>query len=406
MSLLNTEELKRQIKEGTFTSLDDITNEFKAILKEVIQTASQEELTSHLGYNKHQTSDNSNSRNGYSDKTINSKYGQFDVSIPRDRESTFEPQLVKKREVLLDGSEDLILSLYTKGMSVRDIQHHLDDLYGYELSTETISNITSKIIEKANEWQSRPLEPIYPIIFMDATVLKIRVDRVVKNIAAYIMLGITLEGKKEIIGIWIGENETSKYWLTVLNDIQKRGIQDVLIFAIDGLNGFDEAIQAVYPKAEIQRCIVHQIRSSLKFVSWKDRKAVAKDLKSVYAAHNEEDAQIALSEFNDIWGKKYPNITASWTTHWNELATFFKYPDSVKKLIYTTNPIESLNAAIKRKTKSKGSFPTIESAFKMLYLSTQEVQEKWNANSLRNWHEIYPQLSIFSVKLCQNIPSD
>lgn len=395
MSLLNTEELKRQIKEGTFTSLDDITNEFKNILKEVIQAASAEELTSHLGYNKHQTSDNSNSRNGYSDKTINSKYGQFDVSIPRDRESTFEPQLVKKREVLLGGSEDLILSLYTKGLSVRDIQHHLDDLYGYELSTETISNITSKIIEKANEWQSRPLEEIYPIIFMDATVLKIRVDRVVKNIAAYIMLGITLEGKKEIIGIWIGENETSKYWLTVLNDIQKRGIQDVLIFAIDGLNGFNEAIQAVYPKAEIQRCIVHQIRSSLKFVAWKDRKAIAKDLKSVYSAHNEEDAQIALTEFNDTWGKKYPNITTSWTTHWNELATFFKYPDSVRTLIYTTNPIESLNASIKRKTKSKGSFPTVESAFKMLYLSTQEVQEKWKANSLRNWHEIYPQLSIF-----------
>ncbi|HHD78364.1 MAG TPA: IS256 family transposase [Epsilonproteobacteria bacterium] len=395
MSLLNTEELKRQIKEGTLTSLDDITDEFKAILKEVIQTASQEELTSHLGYDKHQPSDTSNSRNGYNDKTINSKYGQFDVSIPRDREATFEPQLVKKREVLLDGSEDLILSLYTKGLSVRDIQHHLDDLYGYALSTETISNITSKVIEKANEWQARPLEPIYPIIFMDATVLKIRVDRVVKNIAAYIMLGITLEGKKEIIGIWIGENETSKYWLTVLNDIQKRGIQDVLIFAIDGLNGFNEAIQAVYPKAEIQRCIVHQIRSSLRFVSWKDRKAVAKDLKSVYAAHNEEDAQLALTEFNDIWGKKYPNITTSWTTHWNELATFFKYPDSVRKLIYTTNPIESLNANIKRKTKSKGSFPTIESAFKMLYLATQEVQEKWKANSLRNWYEIYPQLSIF-----------
>ena len=371
------------------------TNEFKAILKEVIQTASQEELTSHLGYDKHQSSDNSNSRNGYNDKTINSKYGQFDVSIPRDREASFEPQLVKKREVLLDGSEDLILSLYTKGMSVRDIQHHLDDLYGYELSTETISNITSKVIEKANEWQSRPLEPMYPIIFMDATVLKIRVDRVVKNIAAYIMLGITIEGKKEIIGIWIGENETSKYWLTVLNDIQKRGIQDVLIFAIDGLNGFNEAIQAVYPKAEIQRCIVHQIRSSLRFVSWKDRKAVAKDLKSVYAAHNEEDAQLALTEFNDIWGKKYPNITTSLATHWNELSTFFKYPDSVRKLIYTTNPIESLNANIKRKTKSKGSFPTIESAFKMLYLATQEVQEKWKANSLRNWPEIYPQLSIF-----------
>ena len=395
MSLINHEELKRQLASGEITSLDDITSEFKNILKEVIQTASEEELTSHLGYDKHQESNSSNARNGYNGKTIKSKYGEFDVSIPRDRDSSFEPQLVKKREILLDGSEDLILSLYTKGMSVRDIQLHLDDLYGYELSTQTISNITEKVVEKANEWQSRPLDAIYPIIFMDATVLKIRVDRVVKNIAAYIMLGISLEGKKEIIGIWIGENETSKYWLTILNDIQKRGVKDVLIFAIDGLNGFKEAIQAVYPKAEIQRCIVHQIRSSLKFVSWKDRKQVAKDLKSVYSAHNEEDAQIALTEFNDIWGKKYPNITVSWQTHWSELSTFFKYPDPVRKLIYTTNPIESLNATIKRKTKTKGSFPTTESAFKMMYLATQEQQNKWNMSSIRNWFEIYPQLCIF-----------
>lgn len=395
MSLINHEELKIQLASGELTSLDDITKEFKNILKEVIQTASQEELTSHLGYDKHQESNTSNSRNGYNEKTIKSKYGQFDVSIPRDRDSSFEPQLVKKREVLLDGSEDLILSLYTKGMSVRDIQLHLDDLYGYELSTQTISNITEKVIEKANEWQSRPLDSIYPIIFMDATVLKIRVDRVVKNIAAYIMLGVTLEGKKEIIGIWIGENETSKYWLTVLNDIQKRGVQDVLIFAIDGLNGFNEAIKAVYPKSEIQRCIVHQIRSSLRFVSWKDRKAAAKDLKSVYTALSEEDGQIALTEFNDSWGKKYPNITISWTNHWNELATFFKYPQSVRTLIYTTNPIESLNATIKRKTKSKGSFPTVESAFKLLYLSIQQQQLKWEASRVRGWSEIYPQLSIF-----------
>ena len=402
MSLINHEELKKQIANGTFTGLDDITNEFKNILKEVIQTASQEELTSHLGYDKHQESTNSNYRNGYNEKTIKSKYGNIDVEIPRDRESTFEPQLVKKREILLNGSEDLIISLYTKGMSVRDIQLHLDDLYGYELSTQTISNITEKVIEKAKEWQIRPLDKIYPIIFMDATVLKIRVDRVVKNIAAYIMLGVTLEGKKEIIGIWIGENETSKYWLTVLNDIQKRGVKDVLIFAIDvlifaidGLNGFAEAISAVYPKAEIQRCIVHQIRSSLKFVSWKDRKSVAKDLKSVYTAYTEEDGQLALTEFNDIWGKKYPNITVSWTNHWAELSTFFKYPDSVRKLIYTTNPIESLNATIKRKTKSKGSFPTEDSAFKVMYLATQEQQNKWNTSSIRNWFEIYPQLSIF-----------
>jgi len=395
MSLINHEELKRQLESGELTSLDDITKEFKNILKEVIQTASEEELNTHLGYEKHQQSKSSNYRNGYNEKSIKSKYGTFDVSIPRDRDSSFEPQLVKKREVLLDGSEDLILSLYTKGMSVRDIQLHLDDLYGYELSTQTISNITEKIMEKANDWQNRPLDKIYPIIFMDATVLKIRVDRVVKNIACYIMLGVTLEGKKEIIGIWIGENETSKYWLTVLNDIKKRGIEDVLIFAIDGLNGFNEAIKAVYPHAEIQRCIVHQIRSSLKFVSWKDRKAIAKDLKSVYSAHNEENAQLALTEFNDIWGDKYPNITVSWQNHWAELSTFFKYPDSVRKLIYTTNPIESLNATIKRKTKSKGSFPTEMAAFKVMYLATQEQQNKWNTSSIRNWCEIYPQLSIF-----------
>ena len=395
MNLLNTDELKRQIANGTFTGLDDITNEFKNILKEVIQTASQEELTEHLGYERNQESDNSNYRNGYNEKTIKSKYGTVDVAIPRDRDATFEPKLVPKREIILNGSEDLIISLYSKGMSARDIQLHLDDLYGYELSEQTISNITEKVIEKANEWQNRPLESIYPIIFMDATVLKIRVDRVVKNIACYIMLGVTLEGKKEIIGIWIGENETSKYWLTVLNDIQRRGVKDVLIFAIDGLNGFNEAIKAVYPKAEIQRCIVHQIRNSLKFVAWKDRKEVAKDLKSVYTALDEETAQLALTEFNDIWGKKYPNITASWTTHWAELSTFFKYPDSVRKLIYTTNPIESLNATIKRKTKSKGSFPTIESAFKVLYMAIYQQQEKWNRTSIRNWSEIYPQLSIF-----------
>ena len=395
MSILNKEELQKKIKEGKGINIEDILDEFKGMLKEVYQTATEVELTDHLGYDKNTKSDNINYRNGYNKKTLKSKYGEIDVAIPRDRESTFEPQLVRKRQTLIEGTEDLILSLYTKGMSVRDIQHHLDDLYGYELSEQTISNITDAIIDKAKEWQARPLDSIYPIIFMDATVLKIRVDRVVKNIAAYIMLGISLEGKKEIIGIWIGENETSKYWLGLLNELKNRGVQDVLIFAIDGLNGFNQAIEAVYPNAEIQRCIVHQIRSSLRYVSWKDRKTVAKDLKTVYTAPTEEDAQLALTEFHDIWGKKYPHITQSWTNNWNELATFFKYPESIKKLIYTTNPIESLNSNIKRKTKSKGSFPTIESAFKMLYLTTQEVQNKWKVNSIRSWPEIYPQLSIF-----------
>ena len=384
MNILNKEELRRQIREGKEISLDGILEEFKSLLRESLQTASEEELTSHLGYEKHQESENTNYRNGHSKKSLKTKYGQIDVAIPRDREGTFEPKLVPKRERILKGSEELILSLYAKGMSVSDISSHLDDLYGYQLSEQTISNITEAIMDKAKDWQNRPLEAIYPIVFMDATVLKIRVDRVVKNIAAYIMLGITLEGKKEILGIWIGENETSKYWLTLLNELKNRGVEDILIFAIDGLNGFNQAIQAVYPKAEIQRCIVHQIRSSLKFVSWKDRKAVAKDLKTIYSAATEEDAQLALTEFNDIWGQKYPHILQSWLNNWNELSTFFKYPKSIQTLIYTTNPIESLNANIKRKTNSKGSFPTIDSAFKMLYMSTQEVQIKWERTSLRN----------------------
>lgn len=401
MNILNKEELRKQIREGKEISLDGILEEFKSLLRESLQTASEEELTSHLGYEKHQESENTNYRNGHSKKSLKTKYGQIDVAIPRDREGTFEPKLVPKRERILKGSEELILSLYAKGMSVADISTHLDDLYGYQLSEQTISNITEAIMDKAKEWQNRPLEAIYPIVFMDATVLKIRVDRVVKNIAAYIMLGITLEGKKEILGIWIGENETSKYWLTLLNELKNRGVEDILIFAIDGLNGFNQAIQAVYPKSEIQRCIVHQIRSSLKFVSWKDRKAVAKDLKTIYTAKTEEDAQLALTEFNDIWGSKYPHILQSWLNNWNELATFFKYPKSIQTLIYTTNPIESLNANIKRKTNSKGSFPTIDSAFKMLYMSTQEVQAKWERTSMRNWSEIYPQLCIFFSEIME-----
>ena len=401
MNILNKEELRRQIREGKEISLDGILEEFKSLLRESLQAASEEELTSHLGYEKHQESENTNYRNGHSKKSLKTKYGQIDVAIPRDREGTFEPKLVPKRERILKGSEDLILSLYAKGMSVSDISSHLDDLYGYQLSEQTISNITEAIMDKAKDWQNRPLEAIYPIVFMDATVLKIRVDRVVKNIAAYIMLGITLEGKKEILGIWIGENETSKYWLTLLNELKNRGVEDILIFAIDGLNGFNQAIQAVYPKAEIQRCIVHQIRSSLKFVSWKDRKAVAKDLKTIYSAATEEDAQLALTEFNDIWGQKYPHILQSWLNNWNELSTFFKYPKSIQTLIYTTNPIESLNANIKRKTNSKGSFPTIDSAFKMLYMSTQEVQAKWERTSIRNWSEIYPQLCIFFSEIME-----
>lgn len=395
MSLLNKEELRRQIKSGEFTSLDGVLDEFKDIIREVIQTSTTAELDEHLGYGKNASAIGSNYRNGHNTKTLKTTYGNIDVAIPRDREGSFEPKLVKKREVILEGSEDLIISLYAKGMTVRDIQSHLDDLYGYELSTTTISNITEAILTKAKEWQHRPLEVIYPIVFMDATVLKIKVDGVVKNIAAYIMLGITLEGKKEIIGIWLGGNESAKYWLTLLNDIKNRGVKDILIFAIDGLTGFNEAITTVYPEAEIQRCIVHQIRTSLRYVSYKDKKELAGDLKPIYTANNEELAKTSLKVFKDKWDDKYPNIATSWHNNWNELSTFFKYPEAIRKLIYTTNPIESLNARIKQKTKHRGAFPTYDAAFKVLYLACYGAQEKWHRTRVRDWAEIYPQLCIY-----------
>jgi len=285
-------------------------------------------------------------------------------------------------------------------MSTRDISSHIEELYEHSLSPETISSITDAIIEKAKEWQVRPLESIYAIVFMDATFLKVRVDGQVRNVATYLMIGITLDGNKEVLGIWIAKTESSKYWLGVLNELKNRGVIDVLIFAIDGLNGFSNAISAVYPYAEVQRCIVHQIRNSLKHVSWKDRKEVANDLKSIYKAVNEESAQLALTEFSDKWGNTYPHIAMSWTSNWNELSTFFKYPEAVRRLIYTTNPIESLNASIKKVIRNKGSSPTEMSAFKLVFLAVSEAQKKWTMR-LRNWPEIYSQLNIFFKETIQ-----
>ncbi len=394
--LNNVEEYLRRLNSDNPVTIEELENELKVLIKAMIEAATQGEITSHLGYEKNEKSNSDNYRNGYNKKNLKSKYGEIEVDIPRDRNATFEPKLVKKRQRLLDGTEDLILSLYAKGMSIKDIQSHLDDLYGYELSTETISSITEKIMQKAQEWQNRPLEPIYPVIFMDATVLKIKTEGSIKNTACYIMLGVNLEGKKDVLGIWIAkENKTPKYWLSVLNEIKNRGVEDVLIFSVDGLNGFSQAIEAVYPEAELQRCLVHQIRNSLRFVSYKDRKAVADDLKSIYKADTEELALNNLEHFNNRWSKKYPHIYDAWKRNWDELSVFFKYPKALRKLIYTTNPIESLNSIIKRKTKQKGSFPTKEAAFKVVFTSIQEVMEKWKSSRIRNWSEIYPQLVIY-----------
>lgn len=396
MSILNFEEYIERLKSGKAVTMKELDEVLREMAKQMIEAASEGEMTSHLGYKKNEKSNNSNSRNGYNSKKLKSKFGEIEVEIPRDRESRFEPQLVKKRQRVIEGTEDIILSLYAKGMSTKDIQAYLNELYGYELSIETISNITEAVMEKAIEWQNRPLEAIYPIIFMDAVVLKVRVERVIRNVACYVMIGINIEGKKDILGIWISEeNESSKYWLSLLNEIKNRGVEDVLIFSTDGLNGLEEAIKAVYPEAERQRCVVHQIRNSLKFVSYKERKELAKDLRLVYEADTEEQALQSLEYFNEKWGKKYPHIYDSWKKNWPELSTYFKYPEEVRKLIYTTNAIESLNSVIKRKTRQKGSFPSKEAAFKVVFTSVQEVMKKWRRSRIRDWSKIYPQLNIY-----------
>ena len=392
--MIDKEAIKEAYKNGKIKSFDDVNDVMKNMVKDVIEVLTEQEITSHLGYEKNQSSQVDNYRNGHNEKSLNSKFGVIDVAIPRDRKSDFHPEIIKKRQTDINGIEDMVISLYAEGMSTRDIQYHIEELYDHSISPENISHITDAVIEKAKEWQIRPLEPIYAIIFMDATFLKVRLEGQVRNVAAYLMIGITLDGHKDVLGVWIAKTESSKYWLGVLNELKNRGVEDVLIFAVDGLNGFSSAINAVYPYSEVQRCIVHQIRNSLKYVSWKDRKEIADDLKFIYKAINEEAALDGLKEFEDKWVKTYPHIIASWQDNWSELSVFFKYPEPVRRLIYTTNPIESLNAKIKKIIGNKGSFPNEQSAFKLLFLAIGEAQKRWTTR-LRNWSEIYSQLNIF-----------
>ena len=314
------------------------------------------------------------------------------------------PQIVKKRQKHFDGFEDLILSMYSKGMSTRDIQDHIKDIYNYEISAESISRITNAVIESASEWQNRPLKPIYSIIFMDALFLKMRMDGRVRNVAAHMMIGITITGEKECIGIWLSQNESSKVWLGILNELKNRGVNDILIFAVDGLTGFPEAIRAAYPDSDVQRCIVHQIRNSLSQMSWKDRKPAAQSLRSIYTAPTEEAALLAFDSFENEWGKRYPQVVSSWKRNWAELSTFFRYPDEIRRLIYTTNPIESLNSRVRKTIKGKNVFPTEASIFKILYLAVQEAEKHWTMK-VKEWPQIIAQLSIYyEEKLQKYLP--
>jgi len=360
-------------------------SDFSRMLKKItVETALNAELDDHLGYERHETSTNNNSRNGYSSKTLISEDGTFEVDVPRDREGSFEPQLVKKHQRRLTGMDDKIHCLYAKGMTTREIVAAFREMYDADVSPTLISKVTNAVLERVVEWQSRPLDAVYPIVYLDCIVVKIRQDRQVINKSVYLALGINLDGHKELLGMWLSENEGAKFWLSVLTELQNRGVKDILIACVDGLKGFPDAINAVFPDARIQLCIVHMARNSVKYVPWKDYKAVTADLKRIYQSATEEEALAALDDFAERWDNQYPQISKSWRVHWHNLNTLFDYPPDIRKAIYTTNAIESLNSVIRKAIKKRKLFPTDDSARKVIYLAIQEASKKWTM-PIRNW---------------------
>jgi putative transposase len=360
-------------------------NEFSQMLTKItVEAALNAELDEHLGYDRHQASDNANSRNGYTNKTLKTEDGQFELNTPRDREGSFEPQLVKKGQTRFTSMDDKILSLYAKGMTTREIVATFKEMYDADISPTLISRVTEAVISRVVEWQSRPLDPVYPIVYLDCIVVKIRQNKQVINKAIYLALGVNLEGHKELLGMWLSENEGARFWLGVLTELQNRGVKDILIACVDGLKGFPDAISAAYPQAQIQLCIVHMVRNAMKYVPWKDYKAVTADLKRIYQSATEEEALQALDEFADRWDEKYPHISRSWRNHWPNLSTLFRYPEDIRRAIYTTNAIESLNSVIRKAIKKRKLFPTDDSARKVVYLAIMDASKKWTM-PIRNW---------------------
>ena len=377
--------------------MSDLKSLFKDMVGEVLENGLEAELDDELGYTRYdyRNKDTENSRNGHSRKMMKTSAGDIEIAVPRDRNGEFEPRLVKKNETTLSGDiEEKIISMYAKGMMTNDISAHIEDIYGIEVSDSLVSRITDKILPVVKEWQQRPLESIYAVVFMDAIHYHVRCEgRIVKK-AVYIAIGINMDGIKEVLGMYVGENESAKYWLSILNGLKNRGVEDILITCIDGLVGFSEAINAVFPKAEIQQCVIHQIRNSTKYVSYKDIKTLMADLKRVYGAVDEETALYELENFAQKWDSKYPKISASWKAHWPELSTYFKYPQSVRTLIYTTNSIENFNRQLRKVTRNKTVFPNDDSLLKMLYLAQVDITRKWTGRR-RDWGEIHSQLEIY-----------
>jgi putative transposase len=351
----------------------------KQLTKALLERAMEAELTTHLGYEKHDPAGygSGNSRNGTSKKKLKGDFGEMDLAVPRDRQASFEPQIVPKGETRFTGFDDKILSMYARGMTTREIQAHLQEMYHTDVSPTLISNVTDAVIEEVRAWQARPLDPVYPIVYLDALMVKMRDNGVVENRAVYVALGITLEGQKEVLGLWTSASEGAKFWLHILTELKNRGVQDIFIACVDGLKGFPQAIQTVYPQATVQLCIVHLVRASLNYVSWQDRKRVANDLKAIYRAATVEQAAQQWDLFRIGWDRKYPTIALLWQRHWEQITPFFAFPPEIRRVIYTTNAVESLHRSLRKIIKTRGSFPSEEAALKLLYLALRNVTKKW-----------------------------
>ena len=385
-----------------FKSEQDVADFSRLLKKMAVEAALGAEMEAHLGYEKHDARGRGtgNSRNGYSRKTLKGDHGTVEIDTPRDRNGSFEPQLVRKGQTRLTQFDDQILALYAKGMSTRDIVATFQEMYGAEVSPALISRVTDAVLDQVMEWQSRPLDDLYPIVYLDCIVLKIRQDKRVINKAIYLALGINLEGHKELLGLWLAETEGAKFWLSVLTELQNRGLKDIFIAAVDGLTGFPDAINTVYPQTKIQLCIVHMVRNSLKFVSWKDRKAVGAGLRKIYQSLTVEEAERELVAFAEIWDEKYPTISQSWHRHWPNLITLFDYPDDIRKVIYTTNAIESLNSVIRKAIQNRKVFPHDQAALKVVYLAIHAAAKKWSM-PIHNWKAA---LNRFMIEFPERMP--
>jgi putative transposase len=376
---------------------EDLTGEnglLKQLTKALVERALAAELTTHLGYEKHAAEGrhSGNSRNGASSKRLKGEFGTVEIAVPRDRAGSFEPQLVPKGTTRFTGFDDKILSLYARGMTTREIQGHLEEMYQVEVSPTLISNVTEAVIEEVKAWQSRLLEPIYPIVYLDALMVKMRSEGRVENRAVYVAIGITMEGQKEVLGLWTSANEGAKFWLQVLTELKNRGVEDIFIACVDGLKGFPQAIEAVYPKTMVQLCIVHMVRASLNYVNWKERKQAAADLKSIYRAATAEEAEHQREMFAARWDPKYPTISAMWRRNWLGIIPFFQFPDEIRKIVYTTNTIESLNMSLRKAIKTRGAFPSEDAALKVMYLALKNLAGKWG--TVQGWKEALQRFAL------------